>query len=157
MHLVVLSDLFERSRFYSFNIHTKYRESYDKPILTKRGLPRCWFTTSGTSICTWLNCPYLTLLNVNNWWQNMFYGKICKIYPKCNEMCTSWNESFILVLKLLILSELRSAPDSIKLCSRQLGDDYTYYMSPNTNVTRICDWPTANLNPCKGFLLYLKF
>ena len=31
------------------------------------------------------------------------------------------------------------APDSIKLCNRQLGDDYTYYMSPNTNVTRICD------------------
>jgi hypothetical protein len=44
-------------------------------------------------------------------------------------------------------AELRSAPDSIKLCNRQLGDDYTYYMSPNTNVTRICDWATANLNP----------
>jgi hypothetical protein len=29
----------------------------------------------------------------------------------------------------------------------QLGDDYMYYMSPNTNVTRICDWATANLNP----------
>jgi hypothetical protein len=44
-------------------------------------------------------------------------------------------------------AELRSAPDSIKLCNRQLGDDYTYYMSPNTNVTCICDWVTANLNP----------
>ena len=37
----VLSDLLGRSRFYSFNIHTKYRESCDKPILTKRGIPRC--------------------------------------------------------------------------------------------------------------------
>ena len=45
-------------------------------------------------------------------------------------------------------AELRSAPDSIKLCNRQLGDDYAYYMSPNTNVTCICDWATANLNPC---------
>ena len=40
-HLAVLSDIFGRSRFYSFNIHTKYRESCDKPILTKRGIPRC--------------------------------------------------------------------------------------------------------------------
>ena len=40
-NLVVLSDLLGRSRFYSFSIHTKYRESYDKPILTKRGIPRC--------------------------------------------------------------------------------------------------------------------
>ena len=45
-------------------------------------------------------------------------------------------------------AELWSAPDSIKLCNRQLGDHYTYYMSPNTTVTRICDWATANLNPC---------
>ena len=29
-----------------------------------------------------------------------------------------------------------------------IANDYTYYMSPNTNVTRICDWATANLNPC---------
>ena len=40
-NLVVLSDLLGRSWFYSFNIHTKYRESYDKPILTKRGIPSC--------------------------------------------------------------------------------------------------------------------
>jgi hypothetical protein len=53
-------------------------------------------------------------------------------------------------------AELRSAPDSIKLCNRQLGDDYTYYMSPNTNVTRICDWATANLNPCNYHLLNVK-
>ena len=44
-------------------------------------------------------------------------------------------------------AELWSAPDSIKLCNRQLDDDYAYYMSPNTNVTRICDWATANPNP----------
>jgi hypothetical protein len=49
-------------------------------------------------------------------------------------------------------AELRSAPDSIKLCNRQLGNDYTYYMSPNTNVTRICDWATANLNPCNVYI-----
>jgi hypothetical protein len=42
-------------------------------------------------------------------------------------------------------AELRSAPDSFKLCNRQLGDDYTYYMLSNTNVTHICDWATANL------------
>jgi hypothetical protein len=52
-------------------------------------------------------------------------------------------------------AELRSAPDSIKLCNRQLGDDYAYYMSPNTNVTRICDWATANLNPCWYFHQYV--
>jgi hypothetical protein len=34
-------------------------------------------------------------------------------------------------------AELRSAPDSIELCNRQLGDDYMNYMSPNTNVTHI--------------------
>ena len=53
-------------------------------------------------------------------------------------------------------AELRSTPDSIKLCNRQLGDDYTYYMSPNTNVTHICDWATANLNSCV-FPFYLCF
>ena len=50
-------------------------------------------------------------------------------------------------------TELRYVPDSIKLCNRQLSDDYTYYMSPNTNVTRICDWATANLNPCNVLIL----
>ena len=25
-------------------------------------------------------------------------------------------------------------------------------MSPNTNVTRICDWATANLNPCNVYI-----
>ena len=40
-NVAVLSDIFGRSRFYSFNIHTKYRESCDKPILTKREIPRC--------------------------------------------------------------------------------------------------------------------
>jgi hypothetical protein len=44
-------------------------------------------------------------------------------------------------------AELRSAPDSIKLCNRQLGDDYAYYMWPNTNVTCICDWATLILIP----------
>jgi hypothetical protein len=97
--LVVLSDLLRRSRFYSFHIRTKYRESYDKPISTKRGIPRYWFTTA----------------------------------------------------------ELRSAPDSIKLCNLQLGDDYTYYMSPNTNVTRICDWATTNFNPCIDQSFFLSF
>jgi hypothetical protein len=92
-NLVVLSDLLGRSRFYSFNIHTKYRESYDKPIFTK--------------------------------------GEFQDVD--------------------LRTAELRFAPDSIKLCNRQLGDDYTYYMSPNTNVTRICNWAAANLNPWTGF------
>jgi hypothetical protein len=31
-------------------IHTKYRESCDKPILTNRGIPRCWFITSRNSM-----------------------------------------------------------------------------------------------------------
>jgi hypothetical protein len=54
--------------------------------------------------------------------------------------------------------ELRSAPDSIKLCNRQLSDEYTYYMSPNTNVTRTCDWATANLNLiCRGLFCVLWF
>jgi hypothetical protein len=35
--MAVLSDLLGRSRFYSFNIHTKYRESCDKTYFDKKG------------------------------------------------------------------------------------------------------------------------
>ena len=85
-----LPDLLGRSRFYSFNIHTKYRESSDKPILTKRGIPRCWFT-------------------------------FC--YDQRN---------FDLHLT------------QIKLCNRELGDDYT-------TGTRIPDPPFSLFGPSRDY------
>lgn len=109
--LAVLSDLLMWSLFYSFNFHTKYWESCDKPILTERGIPRYIDLRPAASErnfdlhLTHLNCA------ISSWATNKRI--ICHPIQMLLAFATGW----MLILIPEIDSKRRFSMHSYRLCS----------------------------------------